>query len=228
MKVVCLVSGGKDSILALWLALHQFEVISILTVISSCFESLLFHIPNSQYVAIIADMLEVPHQIIMIDSCNVEEEINALKAVLTESGAEAVITGGIRSEFQRFKFNRAAYLANMKCFSPLWRVSPKFLLSELIGNNFNVIISSVSGMALKRELLGKKITPDLLKELQQAVPESELSMIGEGGEFESFVLDAPFFPACIDILESKVHWDEYREEGYLEIIKIHCRSKNIS
>ncbi|UCG89548.1 MAG: diphthine--ammonia ligase [Candidatus Heimdallarchaeota archaeon] len=228
MKVICLVSGGKDSILALWLALHQFEVISILTVISSCSESLLFHIPNSQYVAMVADILDVPHQTITINTCNVEEEITILKSVLIESGAEAMITGAIRSEFQRFKFNRAAQDVNMKCFSPLWRISPKILLSELLDNNFHIIISSVSGMGLKKELLGKKITPELLKTLQQVVPESELSMVGEGGEFESFVLDAPFFPAYMKILESKIHWNEYREEGYFEILKMQFHPKQIS
>ena len=78
VKVTCLVSGGKDSVLALWLALHQFDVISILTVMSKCTESYLFHIPNSQYVDIIADMLEISHRKILIDSCNVEDEIHAL------------------------------------------------------------------------------------------------------------------------------------------------------
>ena len=225
VKVTCLVSGGKDSVLALWLALHQFDVISILTVRSTCPESMLFHIPNSQFVAIIANMLEVSHRTVWIDSCNVEDEIQSLKDALIESSADAVITGGIRSEFQRFKFNRAAQLANMKYFSPLWRLSPKILLSELLDNNFHIIISSVSGLGLEKELLGKKFTTELLEKLQRTVPESELSMIGEGGEFESFVLDAPNFSARIEILEAEVHWDEHREEGYYEIIKAKCRTK---
>ncbi len=225
VKVTCLVSGGKDSVLALWLALHQFDVISILTVMSTCTESYLFHIPNSQYVGIIADMLKISHRKILIDSCDVEDEIHTLKDALIESGAEAVIAGGIRSEFQRFKFIRAAQLANMKCFNPLWRLSPRVLLSELLDNNFHIIISSVSGMGLRKELLGKRFSPELLETLQKDIPESELSIIGEGGEFESFVLDAPFFSASIEILESKIHWDEHREEGYYEIIKVKRRSK---
>jgi predicted ATP pyrophosphatase (TIGR00289 family) len=223
--VACLVSGGKDSVLALWLALHQFEVISILTVRSSCPESLLFHIPNSQYVALIAEMLEISHKIIRIDSCNIEDEINSLKDAFIESGAKAIITGGIRSDFQRLKFNHAALLANIRCFNPLWRLSPKILLSELLANKFRIIITSVSSMGLNIELLGKEISPDVLEILKQFG--SELSMIGEGGEFESFVLDAPFFPAHIKILESKVHWDEYREEGYYEIIKAKSCPKRI-
>ncbi len=215
--MTCLVSGGKDSVLALWLALHQFKVVSILTVRSTCPESLLFHIPNTQYVALMAEMLGILHKDIWVNNCNIEDEIFSLKNALIESGAETIITGGIRSEFQRYKFNRAAQLANMKCFNPLWRLSPRLLLSELFTKQFRFIITSVSSMGLGRELLGKEISPQVLETFNQS--SSELSMIGEGGEFESFVLDAPFFPAYIEILESKIHWDEHREEGYYEIIK---------
>ena len=115
-----------------------------------------------------------------------------------------MITGGIRSDFQRFKFNYAAISAKMKCFNPLWRLSPRTLLSELLENNFHVIFSSVAGMGLGKELLGKKITNKVLESLQKTVPESELTMIGEGGEFESLVLDAPFFPYRIKIIKSKI------------------------
>ena len=219
MNVTCLVSGGKDSVLALWFALHQFNVISILSVESQCPESFLFHIPNTQYVALIARMLNIPYRTIFIENCHVEDEIQALKEFLDESKADAVITGGIRSDFQRYKFNYAAIMAEMRCFNPLWRLSPRILLSELLDNNFHIIFSSVAGMGLGRELLGKKITPKVLISLKKNVPDSELTMIGEGGEFESLVLDAPFFPKRIEIIKSKIHWDEYREEGYYEVIE---------
>ncbi|MFW9903053.1 MAG: diphthine--ammonia ligase [Candidatus Thorarchaeota archaeon] len=219
-----LVSGGKDSVLALWIALHQFEVKSILTIRSSCPESFLFHIPNNQYVGLMAEMLEISHKIIQIDSCNIEDEINSLKEVLLSSSEKAIVTGGIRSEFQRYKFNRAAKLANMKCFNPLWRISPKLLLSELM-TQFRIIITSVSSMGLGKEMLGSEFSPKILETLNQSG--IELSLVGEGGEFETFVLDAPFFPASIQILESKVHWDQHRQEGYYEILKARSTPKHI-
>lgn len=222
--MTALVSGGKDSVLALWIALHQFEVTSILTVRSFCSESPLFHIPNSQYVDLMAEMLEISHTIIQTESCNIEDEVNSLKEALVNSSAQAIITGGIRSEFQRYKFNRAAKLANMRCFNPLWRISPKFIISELLTNKFNIIITSVSSMGLGKELLGRKFSPETLETLNKYG--SDLSLIGEGGEFETFVLDAPFFPARIEILESNVHWDEHRQDGYYEIKKAESKPKH--
>jgi predicted ATP pyrophosphatase (TIGR00289 family) len=207
------------------MALHQFEVTSIVTIRSSCPESFLFHIPNSQYVDLMAEMLEISHKIIRIDSCNIQDEINSLKDALLSSSEKAIVTGGIRSEFQRYKFNRAAKLANMRCFNPLWRISPKLLISDLLTNNFRIIITSVSSMGLGKELLGREFSPEILDTLNQSG--SELSIVGEGGEFETFVLDAPFFPASIKILESKVHWDEHRQEGYYEILKARNTPKHL-
>ena len=219
MNVTCLVSGGKDSVLALWLALHQFNVISILSVRSRCPESYLFHIPNTQYVALIAKMLNIPYRTIFVENCHVEDEIQALKDFLTESEAEAVITGGIRSDFQRYKFNYSAISAKMKCFNPLWRLSPRTLMSELLDNNFHIIFSSVAGMGLGRELLGKKITTEMLESIQKTVPESELTMIGEGGEFESLVLDAPFFLLVLKFKNQKSNGMNIVRKGILKSLK---------
>jgi len=227
LKVTCLVSGGKDSVLALWLALHQFEVVSILTIQTNCLESYLFHIPNCKYVTLIANMLDIPHKTIWVENCNLEDEIQILEKNFKESKAETVITGGIRSEFQRYKFNRAAKLADMKCFSPLWRLSPLVIMSELLENKFKVIITSVSGMGLGKELLGRKITKKTLTSLQRVVSESKLTIIGEGGEYESFVLDAPFYHSQIEIIESEIQWDEYRGEGIFVIHKAKLSPKGV-
>ncbi|MHA2074004.1 MAG: Dph6-related ATP pyrophosphatase [Candidatus Hodarchaeales archaeon] len=225
MRVVCLVSGGKDSILALWLASHQFEVVEILTIRSNCSDSLLYHLPNNQYVSFIAEMIGIPHRDIWVDSCDVEDEINALTNALLESRTDAVITGGIRSDFQRNKFIRAAILANIKCFNPLWRISSDKLMSELLNNKFRFIFSSVAGMGLGKELLGEEITQEVLASIIKVVPDLDISVTGEGGEYESFVFDAPFFPSKINIKKFKLHWDEYREEGFYEIKEIQLSEK---
>jgi diphthamide synthase (EF-2-diphthine--ammonia ligase) len=74
-------------------------------------------------------------------------------------------------------------------------------------------------LCLKKSLLGKRITSELLKEIQTSDQVSDLVIAGEGGEYESFVIDAPFFPSRIQIIKSKIHWDEFREVGYFEIVK---------
>ncbi len=219
IQVTCLVSGGKDSVLALWVALHKYEVQSIVTIQTEKSDSYLFHIPNSRHVGLIATMLKIPHLTAYSNDNNPNRELMVLKDILEETKAEAVITGGIRSDFQRYKFNRAAKLAGMKCFNPLWRLKPEKLISEFLTNNFNVIFVAVASMGFSKDLLGKKITFETLERIRKNMPGTDLSLTGEGGEYESFVLDAPFFPSEIRILRSKVHWDETREEGSYEILE---------
>ena len=219
MRVSCLVSGGKDSIYALWCALHQYEVVSIINFESDKSESRLFHIPNAKYVSLIAEMLSLPLISIKLKSDDLKEEMNQLVDAIRKSRTEAIVTGGIRSEFQRYHFNRAALLANVKCFNPLWRLSPELIIQDLIDNKFEIILISVSSMGLDRNFLGKKLSSSLINKIRVKSYESDLAITGEGGEYESFVLDAPFFPSRIVIQETQIHWNEFREEGYLEIIK---------
>lgn len=227
MKVSCLVSGGKDSIYALWCALHQYEVTSLITIQTEQSESLLYHVPNSSHVSLVAEMLNIPIINVNIRKLNLKEEMLKLTEAIAESESEAIVTGGIRSEFQRYQFNRAALEANVRCFNPLWRLSPNKLLDEMISNKFDIIIVAVSSMGFSKSLLGRRITSNLVTELQSKDYVSELALLGEGGEYESFVVDAPFFPMRIKIIESKIHWDEYREEGYLEILKSKLIPKQI-
>ncbi len=225
MKVSCLISGGKDSVFALWCALHQFEVISLINIQARTSDSFLFHIPNTQYVSLIAEMLGLPLLTVKTAFSSVNEETSMLKQIFIDSEAEAIITGGIRSEFQRYKFNYAALQANVKCFNPLWRLTPRTLMDELLTNHFHIILVSVSAMGFGKDLLGKKLTPKKLNMLRASNTVSELATTGEGGEYESFVLNAPFFPSRIIVDKAKVHWNEFREEGHFEIIKAYLELK---
>ena len=205
--------------------MHQYNVVTIISVQSTCDESPLFHLPNSQYVYLIADMLEIPHKVINIGTCDLSEEIKCLEDTFSKLNIDAVVTGGIRSEFQRYKFNKAAELAGIRCFSPLWRIAPKKLMSDLIDNNFHIILVAVAAMGLNRELLGQRITHSLLDLISQKAIAGQISITGEGGEYESFVLDAPFFPYRINIKDAIIHWDDSREVGYYEILRTNFESK---
>jgi uncharacterized protein (TIGR00290 family) len=171
-------------------------------------------------------MLNLPLLEVKTDISDVNEEIAVLTKVFVDSEADAIITGGIRSEFQRYKFNYAALQANMYCFNPLWRLSPQTIMEDLLISNFHIILVSVSAMGFEKGLLGEKLTLEKLNKLKSLHSISDLAITGEGGEYESFVLDAPFFPSRIVIKEAKVHWNEYREEGTYEIVKAVLEPKN--
>lgn len=225
-NVGVLVSGGKDSILSLWIALHKYNVTSILNIVPKKDDSQLFHYENSEYVGLISNMLGLKFYSAELKSNNIHEELTTLTDLILKSGVKAIVTGGVLSEFQRFKFNRAAKLANVNCYNPIWRKSPEGILNLLINNNFEVIIVSVSSMGLHKNLIGKSLTLKLYEHLKNLKDEFGLSIIGEGGEFETFVLDAPFFPKKLVIEDSEILWDDKRDTGWLKINELNVIKKN--
>lgn len=213
MKVAVLFSGGKDSTYALWVALHQYRVETLLSFLPESDESWLFHHPNIHITEKLARCIDLP--LLQIKTkIGAKEELKSLIKTLKElHDIEALVTGGLLSEFQRFHFNRACRELNIPCFSPLWRKNQYLLLKELIDNNFHIIFSSVSSMGLKREHLGKRITAKVLSYLQHLNRKFGFSIGGEGGEYETLVIDAPFFKKRLEILDYDINWDPHREVG---------------
>jgi len=61
--------------------------------------------------------------------------------------------------------------------------------------------------------LGRKIDSTALKNLVELNDKYQISLVGEGGEYETLVLDAPFFNKRIQVLQTERIWENY--SGYL-------------
>jgi len=72
-------------------------------------------------------------------------------------------------------------------------------------------------MGLGEEWLGVILDHKYLDRLLSISRKYGISPVGEGGEFETFVLDAPHFRRKIRVLEHEKHW--YRDWGVLYIRK---------
>ena len=64
-----------------------------------------------------------------------------------------------------------------------------------------IMIVGVAG--LPKEWLGRIITEKTIKELKQI---EGIHILGEGGEYESLVLDCPLFKSALKV-KGKKHWD---------------------
>ena len=64
---------------------------------------------------------------------------------------------------------------------------------------------------------------DAIRELLDLNKRLGISLVGEGGEYESLVLDAPFFKKKIRILEARTVWNG--ESGHLLIEKARLEEK---
>ena len=81
------------------------------------------------------------------------------------------------------------------------------MLSEMVESGFRVIISCVAAEGLGPEWLGREIDESTIEELSCLHNTCYVCTAGEGGEFETLVVDAPNFAKKIEIKEAEKSWD---------------------
>src|SRR5208283_1454838 len=89
------------------------------------------------------------------------------------------------------------------CFNPLWYTDPELYMKELITSGFRAVITGVFAAPFSADWLGREIDREALSGLQQYVRSHRITLTGEGGEYETLVLDAPVFIKRIVIQESE-------------------------
>ena len=70
-------------------------------------------------------------------------------------------------------------------------------------NEFEVIITGVFAFPLDEKWLGRKIDQKFVEEIKELNKKYKLSIIGEGGEFETFVINCPLFSKKLKIKSFK-------------------------
>ncbi len=228
MRVACLFSGGKDSTYSLYLAKQSgVSVDCLLTLIPNSEESYLFHSPNIWATQLQAKALQIPIITKKIKSISIDDECNKLDELISQANRdykiEGIVHGGIRSNFQKNKFNKICEKYNLKLISPLWQIDEYKYMNQLLKNSFVIQIISVSSMGLDASFLGIILNYSTLEDLYRRSKKYGFNLSFEGGEAETIVLDCPIFKKRLEILTSKIHWDGQR--GIVEISDISLLDK---
>jgi len=213
LDVAVLISGGKDSALALYRAMKVGHKIKCLvTMIPQRPDSWMFHYPNIQLTKLFAEAAGFP--LVKADASGVKEkELNSLKALLGTLDVEAVVSGAILSQYQKTRIDRVCEELGLISIAPLWQQDQFGLMAEIIELGFHVIITGVYAHGLDREWLGRLIDRKVLDDLVELNRKYGISIVGEGGEYETLVLDAPYFNKRIQILKARIVWEG--SSGYL-------------
>ena len=217
MKVGCLVSGGKDSIYAMYLASKKHDI-SCLISLRSKEGSYMFHFPNIELVDKQAEVMDFP-LITMKTEGKKEEELEdlkeAIKIAIKKYKIEGLVSGALASNYQKERVDKICKELGIESIAPLWQKNPKEYMHELLLNKFKVVIVGIAADGLDGSWLGRIIDVKLIGELEKM----NIHTGGEGGEYESFVLDCPLFKKELVIKESeKIMEDKY--VGYLKIKKL--------
>jgi diphthine-ammonia ligase len=207
MRVAALVTGGKDSVLALYRAQkmgHDVEVLA--TMIPKRDDSYMFHFPNIHLTELLSRAVEIP--LVKAETSGVKEkELDDLKKLLASLDVEGVVSGAIQSSYQKERIERVCEELGLKSVAPLWHQDPLGIMRELIDLKFKVIIVGVYAYGLDQTWLGREINPETLEKLVELDEKYQISLVGEGGEYESLVLDAPFYKKRIEIVEAETNYE---------------------
>ena len=221
MKLACLFSGGKDSTYAIHLAKQQgHDVVCLLSVFPKSEESHLLHHPNLKWTKLQSISMKIPQLIISSNSDETNDELIVMEKLLQtakdEFKIDGLVHGGIKSKFQKEKFETLCTKLNLVSIAPLWNTEPKQYMNKLVDSNFNFLMITVSSDGLDEQWLGKILLKSDIELLTNLSDKFGFNLNFEGGEAETFVIDCPLFSNPIKINEFIKNWDGYR--GRFEIV----------
>ncbi len=217
MGFAALITGGKDSALALYKAMNQgYTVAFLVTMIPKRSDSWMFHYPNIELADLFAEAVGISH-VKAETSGEKETELEDLKKVLASLDIEGVVSGAIASQYQKTRIEQICKNLGLKSIAPLWQHDPKELLEELLKLRIETIIVGVYAYGFTAEWLGRKIDEAAINALDELNRKYQVSFVGEGGEYETLVVDAPFFKKKIKLVETEKIWEN--GSGYLNIKK---------
>jgi len=214
MEVVVLFSGGKDSTYALYKTMQENEVKCLLTMMPAKSDSWMFHYPALELTRLQADCLGLKH-VERKTSGEKEKELEDLKNAIKEMKVEGVVTGAIASEYQKKRIDKICEELQIKSIAPLWQKDSEEMLREEIRNGFEIVIVGVYAEGFDKSWIGRKIDEECVDDLVKLNKRFGINISGEGGEYESFVLDGPIFKKRVQIVKSSIVWDEKTSSGYM-------------
>lgn len=208
MKLGVLFSGGKDSCYSAYLAKKQgHDLACLISIFSENPDSYMFHTPSIEMTKQQAKVMNLP-LIIQKTKGKKEIELTDLEKAIEEAKEkyqiEGIITGALQSVYQSSRIQKICDKLNLKCMNPLWQKNEIEYLNELIKNKFKIIIIAVAAYPLDEKWLGRKIDKEFIEDVKFLKERYKIHPAGEGGEFETFVLDCPLFSKSLKVKDKKI------------------------
>ncbi len=203
MKLGVLFSGGKDSTLAAWLAeKYGHELSCLITIESENKDSFMFHTPSIEKTKVQASAAGIP-LVLEKTQGEKEAELEDLKKAIVrareEFGIEGVVTGAVESVYQATRVQTICNELGLEVFNPLWQKPQVEVIEDLIAEGFDVVVVGVGAYPLDKKWLGRRIDEKFLSEMKVMNKKWGISVAGEGGEFESFVINCPLFEKRLEV-----------------------------
>ena len=181
-------SGGKDSCLALIRAVESgLSVSTLLTMVDPGGTSKSHALPG-RLIAAQAQAMRLAHVGVEAETQDYSRAFFDALNELRDRGHTHMIFGDIDLQAHRDWLEPMCVRARLEAVFPLWEVARRAVADEIIARGIRARLVCVDASLLDESFCGSEFDQELLSRLPAGV-----CPCGEGGEFHTFVWDAPAF-----------------------------------
>jgi len=215
MRLASLYSGGKDSTFSLYLMEQSgHDIPYLVNIVPEDAASWIFHTPNLSVVPLMAESMG--KELVTAKSSGTEEgDMEGLRNALDGLDVEGVVSGAIWSDYQWDRMNIVCGDLGLKLMAPLWRKDQDMLMDQFIDSGIRSMIVGCYAEGLGEEWLGRIIDRQAVEELKAIRTRTGISIMGEGGEYESLTIDSPMHSRPLEIVSSEKDWS--RQGGTMRV-----------
>lgn len=200
MRVLALLSGGKDSVVAVEVARgFGWDVVAALTMVPAQDDAWMFHTPNLGVVRGVAECLGLP---LVEAPCRSgkEEEVQDLETALAKAketyGLEGLVSGALASEYQKTRLDAIGHRLGLKTFAPLWHKEPYLYVQSLLTAGYRILFSRTAAEGVPNSWAGQPLDAAKLDAMRRHPAHPHVA--GEGGEYETLVVAAPHYKGHLE------------------------------
>lgn len=197
MKAAVLWTGGKDSALAFQVSLNLYDIRRLVCFVPA--DNRQFYAHPTELMELQAQKIRMPIEFVPISEPYKQSYRQKIKAI-RDTGIEILITGDISTVDGMPNWIEEVAAGLVEVHKPLWELDRHTILDTLISNKFKVICSLAYKKHFQQTITGRYFDAELISELKQL----PIDACGEQGEYHTWVLDAPFFKAPVQLAGTRV------------------------
>lgn len=223
MRVLALLSGGKDSVCAVETARgFGWDVVAALALRPAEDDAWMFHTPNLALVRGVAACLDLPLAEVPVRA-GAEAELDDLEVALLKARdslrLDGIVSGALASEYQRTRLEAIGHRLGLKTFTPLWHKEPRAYMRGLLAGGWDIRFSRCAAEGVPREWAGTRLDVAKVEAMERHPARPHVA--GEGGEYETLVTWAPGWTRRIVVDKARIEATAGRatwvvEEWHLE------------
>lgn len=195
-KAIVSWSGGKDSALALYEVAADYDIVALLTTVTSGYDRISIHGVRTELLEKQAAALNYPLDPVLIPPrCSNDEYEKRMRTALARhrtAGVTKVICGDIFLEDVRRYREERLFGNELSGVFPLWQRDSRELAERFLHLDFRAVLCCIDTHVLDARFAGRIYDESLLAEIPPTV-----DPCGENGEFHTFVFAGPNFTQAV-------------------------------